>query len=520
MEPQAATIANHLVEAGPAADPKRTFRYLVMAGKWALHAAAFEEALTHLSRAAERVDAATPTERADLMFHLGAAQRSGGQWEEAISTWEQAIDAYEAAGDVEAAARICYEATNSLTWASRFAEAFAIGRRGIELLGDEVSPVRARLLAQQALPLAVTAPFEIGDAVASKALAIADEFDDPALRGICLLYLAMHRYFWMYAQECADGGLEAGELLHGAGNLWDESFGTAFAHVGLVACGRFDEARQVETRVEPIAERVGHVAAVMMCRRVMGMVDFAESGDLAVFEAFGQADLKWNLDNELPWGCASHSWIGLAAFLHGDWDTARHHFEMGAALEPPGGWHGHSRAHLLEFQGYAGERDAVLAMLDDADDNRMPVAGRINLWAQWAVLFSAVEALYMIGEDTRAGDLHDLVIECIEDKQVVCGSYHDVRLVERVAGIAAAAGRSWDTAETHFRTALRQAEDLPHLPEQAHTRRFFGDMLLRRNAPGDPDEALRLLAEATDLYRRMGMVRHVAMTEALAVRGY
>src|SRR5438309_1615067 len=83
------------VQAGPAADPKRTFQYLVMAGKWALQAAAFEEALAHLERAAERIDAAGPTERADLLFRLGAAQRSGGQWDEAISTWEQAIDAYE-----------------------------------------------------------------------------------------------------------------------------------------------------------------------------------------------------------------------------------------------------------------------------------------------------------------------------------------------------------------------------------------------------------------------------------------
>jgi hypothetical protein len=73
------------------------------------------------------------------------------------------------------------------------------------------------------------------------------------------------------------------------------------------------------------------------------------------------------------------------------------------------------------------------------------------------------------------------------------------------------AGRSWDHAEAHLRTALRQAEELPHVPEQAHTRRFFAQMLLERNRPGDQAEATRLAAEAADLYRRMGMARHVEL---------
>ena len=43
LAPQAAAIANHLLEAGPAAEPKRTFRALVMAGRFALETSAFEE---------------------------------------------------------------------------------------------------------------------------------------------------------------------------------------------------------------------------------------------------------------------------------------------------------------------------------------------------------------------------------------------------------------------------------------------------------------------------------------------
>ena len=89
-----------------------------------------------------------------------------------------------------------------------------------------------------------------------------------------------------------------------------------------------------------------------------------------------------------------------------------------------------------------------------------------------------------------------------------------MRLLERTAGIAAAAGRCWDDAEEHFRTALRQAAELPHLPEQAHTRRFFATMLVERDGPGDRAEAVAMIDEARELYRSMGMPKHAAMLDA------
>ncbi len=85
LAPQAAAIANHLLEAGPAAEPKRTFRALIMAGRFALETSAFEEALRHLERAAELVDAATAVERAELLDLRGSAERNAGHWQQAIA---------------------------------------------------------------------------------------------------------------------------------------------------------------------------------------------------------------------------------------------------------------------------------------------------------------------------------------------------------------------------------------------------------------------------------------------------
>jgi tetratricopeptide (TPR) repeat protein len=469
LEPQAAAIANHLLQAGGAADRKRTFHYLCLAGRWALETAAFEEALTHLEAAASRIDAATPGERADLLSRLGTARRTNGQWIEAIETWKEAVDAYETLGDAEAAGRISADAAYSLAWASRWEEGMAIAQRGIDLLGDRVSATRARLLAMQGFVMGYAGvPFEVGDSLLSQALAVTDKLGDPALRGSCLLGKSLNRLAWMHRREVAEAGLEAAELLRAAGSRWEESAVLGFAGQGLVGGGRFEDARNLETYLEPLAERLGNVPALLMSGRVKhGMVEYAETGDLDALEAFGWRDLKLASDNGLPWVSHSHSWLGLAFFFKGEWDKARHHFETAAELEPAGNLHGQDQSLLFEFRAYAGERAAALAMLERADNDPMPVPGRPNGWGPWSMLLAAVEGLCLLGERDRAASYYDLVLECIERTQTTCAGFHDSRLPQRTAGIAATAARRFDDAERHFRTALRQAAELPHRPEEA-----------------------------------------------------
>ena len=62
------------------------------------------------------------------------------------------------------------------------------------------------------------------------------------------------------------------------------------------------------------------------------------------------------------------------------------------------------------------------------------------------------------------------------------------------------AGRDWsvDPAST-------PAWPLPSEDPQAHTRRFYAAMLLRRDCPGDADQARSLLAEADALYQAMAI---------------
>jgi hypothetical protein len=89
------------------------------------------------------------------------------------------------------------------------------------------------------------------------------------------------------------------------------------------------------------------------------------------------------------------------------------------------------------------------------------------------------------------------------------------RFTQTAAGIAAAAARNWDAAENHFRVALEQAQSFPNQLEQAEIRRFHAMMLLDRSARDDRETARGLLREALETYTRIGMRRHVELTQAL-----
>jgi DNA-binding SARP family transcriptional activator len=516
LAPQAATIANHLLQAGPVAEPKRTFRALVMAGRHALETAAYEEALRHLDEAAERVEAGTPMDRADLLELRGNAERSAGHWPEAIPLLHEAVEAYETLGDDVAVGRVGLQAAYSLLWAGRWGESFEMAERALAVLGDAVTADRAQLLAHTGAVLHCgEAPFEVSEERLSQGLAIADQLGDPLVRGHCLHFLCISRFALMHQTECVEAGLEAAELLRDAGDLWGWTSALGWTTIALVDVGRFDAALRIQAEHEPMCERLGNHPALMQARRVRAMVDFCTAPDPAALEAYAHADVEFVKGAGIPWYLHAVSWIGLARFLAGNWDAARAPFEEAVALDPPSALNGLPEALLFEYLAYIGDRDAALAMLDDAEDNRLPTAGQPNGWGKWTMLLSAVEGLSVLGERDRAASLYDLVVECIGLTRTVCPNYNDMRLPERAAGIAAAAGGRWDAAEAHFRTALRQAAELPHLPEAAHTRRFCAAMLLERGAPDDKVEAAALIAEARDLYHRMGMPRHAAMLDAL-----
>ena len=110
-----------------------------------------------------------------------------------------------------------------------------------------------------------------------------------------------------------------------------------------------------------------------------------------------------------------------------------------------------------------------------------------------------IEAAVLLGRREDAARLYPLTRKLIATGTVLAWPW----LTERTAGIAAAAGRDWQAAERHFKTALKQAETIPLRPEQVEVRRWHARALLERGEPGDRDRALQMLTEARALSESM-----------------
>jgi len=515
LEEHAADLAHHLYQAGTAAEPQKTVHYLTLAGEQGMSAAAFEDALRHYENALSLQPAGDRRARADLLFKRGLALRSLGRWEEALADWREALDIYEELGDAEAVARVCRELCEQLVYGARWDEAVEVARHGLSALGEEVSADRCRLLGLAGWSLGMSGDYDAGEPQVAQALTIAEELGDQSLMGLLLQLKAVLHTWYMQPGEAVDAGLRSAELLRSAGDLWQLADTLWTNQYALAALGRFDEAARMAVEAERLAERLGHLGALVAVRRGSSLNELILTGDIDRFEEFARADLELCRSADMPWISNSYTHLGLAHFWRGRWDQALESFQEAARLEPSGMMAGFDWAGLFLCQGYMGDKDAALAALEERREG-LPRPGRANTVGAWAMLVAAVEGLAVLGEQEEAAKLYPLVLEAVDTRALVRDPGQG--LLQTVAGMAASAGGQWEKAEDHYKTALRQAHELPVAIEQPEVRRWYARMLIDRDGPGDREKARQLLTEAIAMYHQLGMPKHVEMAETL-VRG-
>jgi len=132
------------------------------------------------------------------------------------------------------------------------------------------------------------------------------------------------------------------------------------------------------------------------------------------------------------------------------------------------------------------------------------------------MLALVIEGFAMLAERSRAAELYPLARELISTGAVTVWPIY--RLTQTIAGVAAAAASQWEAAEEHFQIAMQQGESLPNRLEQTEIRRFHAMMLIDRATPGDREKAQTLRSEALESYQRIGMPRHIEMTQTLLAR--
>lgn len=514
LSAHAATIAQHLTESGSSADPAPLFHYLVLAGRRSLESGAFEDALRHLRRAAELADHGTPAEQAGMLVHLGMVERSLGNWTEAVTPWRRALEIFEADADSDSVGRICLTAGFNLAWAARFDDAYELVARGLGALADRPTPDRARLLCFSAFFVGAAGAYADAMTMVDEGLALARELEDSDALADGLLWKAILHVCYMEWQMAADDCRRVEDIYRQGGELWHLATVRGFLLESLVGLGQFDAARQLHVELVPFAEKLGNAGALWHCIMADGQMAFGETGDLPALEKAARVEIEHCQQAGLGWASWGWAWLAEVELLFGKFDTAIAHSEKAQAVATPTPFRGLEWPPQFEALIAAGRREEALALLE-AVQPQLPRIGDPAGLGPWLMLLSAVEGLVLLGERERAAALYPLVVYCGERTGTVDAYPVDAKLVERIAGLAAAADGQWKRAEEHFTTALAQAEALPHRPEQAHTRRCYAALLLDRGESGDADGAAVLLSEAEALYREMAMPQHLALTEAL-----
>jgi hypothetical protein len=144
---RAGEIAHHLLKAGSFAERQRFVRWLTLAGRNALEAAAYEEARRSFRSALSHLGAVDARERADLLASLAVAERGLEGWDAALANLREALEIYINLDDRKMIGKGFIELTDAFIWAGRFHEAVETARRGLAYLEADVSADRVRLLA-------------------------------------------------------------------------------------------------------------------------------------------------------------------------------------------------------------------------------------------------------------------------------------------------------------------------------------------------------------------------------------
>jgi tetratricopeptide (TPR) repeat protein len=507
-----ADLAHHLLEAGPVADPARVFSALAAAGRHALMACAYQEAVQYFTTAAGQDEQAGLRERAELWSDYSRGLRSLGRWDDFKAAAERATGLWTSAGDLDAVARICADNAWALAWETRWADALATTERGLLAAGDRPTAALGDLLAMKGLVAIGLGDYAAGDALFARAEALAEQLGDQRLLSQALGRRAAAEFAFMRHAGASDLGRRAAQIGKDSGDLWGACTSQGFAETALASLGRYEEADALGAELPATLERLGHQEGLLLHQRARTMRAFFSTGDLEGLERGAQTCLDLCQASGMAWAGIDHLWLGLIRFYRGQWPEAEAPLRLGVETAPPGPWYACGWSILAPYLAYTGRRPEVLALVaDHADDLAQP--GRPNSWGAWQWLFGAVEALLIVDRAEAVAEWYPVVVGALAAGAVL-GNYHDGRLVHRVAGMAAAAGRDWTHAEGHYRAGLDLARSLPHPLEEAETRRWFGVMLDARDQGDDPSAAARLRSEAAAIYRRLGMPRHAELCAA------
>ena len=481
----------------------------MLATDQAMAASGFEEALGHIDAALSMEEAPEGEGRADLLFKRGQVFRSLGRPAGARDAWNEALPIYEGLGATEQVARLCLDTAYAWTLEGDYQKAVDVCHRGLAAVGEGESPERCRLEAATGFSLGNIGEHDDANTRLEQARTMAESLGDRRLLGEVLRYDARFRLYHGEISRMTDAGLRSVEALRAAGAMWDVADVSALLQAARMMSLHPQEALELDNKVRPLAERLGHHGALFVADMSRGLSQVVLDGRLETHEESTKRGIsRWQQAGEIgPW--MGSLMFGTSLFYQGRWDEAVESFHTATsfAFAPFAGIAWGARFLVEAYDGRPGARG-----IWDEHRARVPEKGAGGFLGAWMFARASVEALAMLGDRNEAHALHPLIVEALAQGMRV-GLMGE--LTRTGAGIAAACGETWATAQEHFETALKEADETPHKIAQPDARRWYAWMLIDRDASGDRDKARMLLSEAVEMYQAVGMPKHLELAEGM-----
>jgi hypothetical protein len=516
LEPHLAELAQHFGRAAPAGEADKAISYARRAGERAIRQLAYEEAARLFELALQALELEPDVDaqlQCELLLALGDAQAREGAFEKAKATFLRVAEISKAESMSEQVARA------AIGYGGRFVWEPGRGDRHLRPLLEEAlaalpqqdSRLRGRLMAR----LAGGPLTDVNDAeerraeLSREAVEIARRLDDPA----SLAYALDARWVAIWGpdslaerKEIAEELVRAAERADDLERLHDGYIWRALAALEL------GDLRGVHSELEAQARLAQELR--QPAQRWFGVVLQAT---LATFEGrFKDAEQL------IPQALELAQAAGLLADLYSTiqlWALRREQGRLPEVEEPLDelgrrfpmyevlrclNAHvatelGREQRSREELRVLAADRFAALPRNDD--------------WLFSLCLLADVSR--ELKDPTHASAIYDLLLPYAE-RTAVNPPAACIGSVSRSLAVAAALTERWNDAERHFEGALRANTRMGARPWVARTCVDWAEALVERDAPGDRERAVELLALAGELVDELGMATLAKRIDVLA----
>jgi class 3 adenylate cyclase len=498
-------VAHHLIEAGPAAAPRRTLEWTRRAGDrswsmlaWGDAARCYEAA----GRAAEEVG--EPAAKiGDVHFRAGVAYYRAMAFGPSRDQLERAAGFSASAGDTRGVALARLEGVRARIMTSEFGATVDVAplEEAVDALTDDPG-LAGRLLGLIAEAHWVRGDLESGRDLAARALELARGAGDDGTCARALVTSAVIAWLRLDLDNALRLLLEARDHAARADDPWVEGIVLPRLALTLLWLGRLDEAEAAaETASDSCrelgdwAERSLALAALVGVSATRGDFEAVERWAAEAWTAVRLSRYAWSASLFLPPLAATRA-------LRGAGDAAAQALDRLTDLQTPD-----AMADVFE-EGVWLARQLVRAHTGDVGAVRTELAAHPErIMARWGVALGTVARFAVLAElaDTAGADVpmdrveRGLARAADRGMTITDGLTFVVARVRAL--VARLDGRPGD-AERHLHDAVIICEEIGARPELARASLEWAQL---RMAGDDPEAAAPLALRAAGLFRELGM---------------